>query len=292
MIANLYIGSETFTHNGYDVDEEVYKKIYKLYNLIEYVISRFGDDNIFYLNKANLLNAKLLDDNSTFGDIINYRRTINNDILIIFFKLLGKCKKDNSRFNSILEKLDAEDEDNCNGLVVFNLIDGLPQNQQVISNIKGWFEFRRYYLGKYPKNTEFFISECRKYFNNLVLHPDNTHTIKKVLKTHSIKIVIYLSALNDNFAKDLKVSKSSYPEFIKEFAINHNLDGASLEGRKKDIFKFTFCNEKVGKLIAYCESHLKIYKNDKDELAHCRIYFKKPDVSDSIVYVGHIGFHL
>ncbi len=292
MIASLYIGSKTFIHNGIDTNPDVFKKLLELNGLIQKL--KNTPDNIFYVNVNDLLTTRLLQDGATINDIISDSRKINRDVSTIFLLLFEVCKPVNLNFKDLLDYLTLEDEDNCNALVVFNQIGDVPQSKQVISNIMGWLQFRRYYLGKYPKTADYFIAEAGKYFEKLIIHPDNTRYIKEFIQSHSRKLVNSLAALNDHFINDLKRSQKAYPEFLNDFAINHGIDGASLEGKKSDKFNFVFYEGTDGEFIAYCESHLKIYKDDYNRRMHCRIYFKKPAVEkkDPLIYVGFIGKHL
>lgn len=292
MIASLYIGSKTFTHNGTDTDRDIFIKLVDLHDLIERL--RYTLDNVLYINSTDLSETQLLSDGSTIGDINSFKREINRDVRNIFLTLFRVCKNVNLSIEDLLEYLTLEDEDNCNAIVVFNRTDQLPASKQVISNISGWLEFRRFYLGKYPKTTNYFIAECSKYYDKLVIHPNNSKSMKAVVRSHSRKLVKYLAVLNDHFIEELQESREAYPQFINSFGVKHNLDGSSLEGTKDKKFNFIFYKDTPNEFNAYCESHLKIYKNDKEEKGkHCRIYFSKPDINvDSLIFVGYIGEHL
>lgn len=292
MIASLYISSETFKYNGIDSDLIVLKKLVELNDLIKKL--RNSLDNIFHVNKNTLLTARILQDGSTINDIICHKRKINNDVLNIFLQLFQTCKQVDLSFNDLIEYLSLEDEDNCTALVVFNWITGLPQNHQILSNIKGWLEFRRYYLGKFPKTPDYFITESSKYFERIIIHPDNTRGLRKLIKSHSRKLVNSLAVLNDHLVDDLRQSLVGYPEFLNDFAITRRIDGASLEGRKHDKFKFIFYEGTTDELTKYCESHLKIFRDDSGARKHCRIYFAKPNMTQDnpFVYIGSICEHL
>lgn len=292
MIASLYIGSKTFTYNGSDTDLEVFTKLVELQDLMNRL--KNSPDNIFYVNSEDLVLTQLLGDGSTINDIVSCKREINRDVFNLFLLFFGVCTSVKLNFDDLLEYLTLEDEDNCNAIVVFNRIEELPKNNQVISNIEGWLHFRRFYLGRYPKSTEYFITECSKYYDKLVIHPDNRNWMKKISKSHSQKLVKYLAALNDHLTDDLKLSRDDYPEFLNSFRIKYELDGASLEGKKDEKFNFLFYENTSNEFMAYCESHLKIYKDDKEEPGHCRIYFRKPDknIESPLIFVGYIGEHL
>lgn len=292
MIASLYICCKSFLHNGIDSDREVEMKLFTFGDLFDRVSKM--SDNKFHLNNENFLDTVLLSDGTTILDIISNKRRIQQDCLILFLKAFKNCKKNKLTFSELLEYLELEDCNNCNALVVLNHIDDIPKNKQILSKYDEWVQFRRMYLGKYPKNTEYFLSECRKYYDKLVMHEDNIQSAKKVIETHSQSIVLYLGYLNDHLIDELKTSTYDFAGFLKYFASKYSIDKASFEGTKKSVFNFTF-NMNGTPVNAYCEPHLKIYSDDAgNKKQHCRIYFQKPDTSDAdcFIYVGYIGEHL
>ncbi len=292
MIASLYICCKSFLHNGIDSDREVEMKLFTFGDLFDRVSKM--SDNKFHLNNENFLDTVLLSDGTTILDIISNKRRIQQDCLILFLKAFKNCKKNKLTFSELLEYLELEDCNNCNALIVLNHIDDLPKNRQILSNYTEWVKFRRIYLGKYPKNPEFFLSECRKYYDKLIIHEDNIQSAKKVIETHSQSIVVYLGYLNDHLIDEYKASAPDFIGFLNYFATKYGIDEASFEGSKESVFYFTF-NIEGTPINAYCEPHLKMYKDDAgNQNQHCRIYFQKPDTSkgDCPIYVGFIGKHL
>nr|WP_321332022.1 hypothetical protein [uncultured Bacteroides sp.] len=264
------------------------RKLLELNELVE-KIKRRREDNEFFLNNDTFLKTQILADGTTIEGIITLQNKIPRDLINLFFTIFKVCKKNKLSFEDLISYLSLEDEDNCTALIALNYIEELPKNRQVLINYKSWLQFRRYYLGKYPKSPEYFLSECEKYFENLKIHPDNVRHLKDVLYSHSKKIICYLGCLNDSFAAEFKNSHKDLIHFMKIFAGNHNLDGASFEGTKKDCFKFIFPKEDSTEEV-YCEPHLKIYRDDCGNVdQHCRIYFKN---EQNIIFVGFIGKHL
>ena len=88
--------------------------------------------------------------------------------------------------------LPEHDENKCHGLIGFNTVCDVEPEYQVVYNLKGWFQFRRHYLGLYPKNEDFFINECEKYFPDLEFHEINRTTVGSILDKFPKKIVYHL----------------------------------------------------------------------------------------------------
>lgn len=292
MNANLYICSKSIAHNGTDTYPEVERKIFGFGDFVNKL--RSSENNIFYVNSEDLLNTAIFPDKKTIGDLLNGEKIINKDIYKLFLLIFGICKKSKCSLSDMVEYLELEDEDNCHALVVINLITEIEKSKQILSNFEDYIVFRRVFLAKYPKTPEFFISECRKYFSNLILHNENRKTISSILNTHSKSIVRQLGCLNDHFITDFITTELDFIQFLKHFAVKHNLDGASSEGLKDTKFNYTFYEGELARK-EYCEPHLKMYKNDSGEdNKHGRIYFSKPEEwkIGTKIYVGYIGQHL
>jgi hypothetical protein len=299
MNASLYICDKSFIHNGSDPDNEVYKRILSLKKLVDNVSKKHGENNTFYFKGDSFLKVQLFSDGTTVEDIVCRNVKKNNDCLFLFntiFKYFKKCNLDTSGLKEYLSP-DLEDENNCNGLIVLNIIPELPRNTQILSDYSSWLNFRRFFLGKYPKSSSNFISESKKYYENLVLHDENNRTLKDVINSHSNQIAKYLGHLNDFLVAELKCenAEKDFAKFLTIFAGTHGLDGASFEGTKHIIYKYEFTNNSGVTVQTYCEPHLKMQKNDADnKRQYCRIYFQKPDIDkgEEIIYIGYIGVHI
>jgi hypothetical protein len=293
MIANLYICNRSFNWNGTDSLKELKAKMANFQEMLE-IVSDHKEDNVIFVFKEGLLSTTLLP-GADFVKLLSDREfAINNighECYVILMGMLKHCKETKATLHDIKEYMTYEDKDNCHGVIVFSPIKNLDEKFQVISTVDGWFRFRRYYLGKYPNNPKFFLTESEKYFPSIKIHPSNNSAIKDYLDSHPKLIVKYLSLLNDRFAKEFLESEKDLKMFLPAFAITYGIEDASLEGSKEAKFFFQFDDEI--KKLAYCEAHLKMYHDDDgNDNQHCRIYFSKPLPEEKFLYVGHIGDHL
>lgn len=297
MNAALYICDKSFIHNGIDADNDVYKKILSLKNLVDKVSKEYHEENTFYFKSESFLKTPLFSDGTTVEDIITQKVKKNSDCQYLFytiFKYFQRCNLDTNGLKEYLSP-ELEDENNCNGLIVLNLIPELPESTQILSDYFSWLNFRRFFLGKYPKSPKYFIEESQKYFKELIFHDKNYSTLRDFINSHGNQIVIYLGCLNDSLVLELETKdvERDFAVFLKKFAIKYNLDGASFEGSKNDVFNFTFTDEQGHELKAYCEPHLKMQKDDSGNARkYCRIYFRKPNENEKLIYIGHIGAHI
>lgn len=294
MIAHLYICNRSFRWNGIDELSDFQQKLVGFQKMMER-IKRYPEENLLFLFSDSFLKTEVLE-HVTMSDIItNYDKAITligRESYILLVGMMKSCRSTHATIWDLKSYLSLEDENLCHAVIVFTPIKGLDGNLQLISTEQGWFDFRRHYLGKYPQTPSFFLSESPKYFPCLKLHPNNCTTMRSVLRTHPMKIVSCLSALNDSFIGDFFSSGKDLQVFLPLFAKGHGIEDASLEGTKAKKFYFKF-EEERGIVIAYCEAHLKMYQDDRgNSNQHCRIYFRKPVEGESYIYVGYIGEHL
>lgn len=294
MIAYLYICDSSFLYNGEDTQLEVEKKLL-LFKIMIDELRQYKDENILYLQTENFTDTPILPNNITIGALLyNKNLKINRDCTNLFLSLFKLCKKHELNKKDLIENLEFENEDECNGILILNKQDDLPECHQVISTVHGWTTFRRFYLGKYPHNPEYFLSEVSKYYKKLRIHNQNkSKYLKEILSTHSQQIVKYLTALNDNLLNDYKAYKGDFVNFLPKFAGDYKIDAASFQGKKNNIFKCTFSLADKEDLIVYCEPHLKMYYDDLGNKRKIgRIYFNVPQKQDECVYIGFICEHL
>lgn len=293
MKANLYLCSTTFSYNLSDSIEVLKKKLSDFHLMIE-KIREYNYENSLYMNHKDFTSIIIYNDGKSIYELISqYEFTVSKygkDIITILSAMFKYCQDSNVSQNEIEEYLNTHDKDCCNGIIVLNPLKRDENDIQVMSNISEWYNFRRFFLAKYPIDEHFFIDETKKYFPNLQIHESTKSLLKDVLKNHSHRIVEYLSILNDFLIKEFnQIKNNDINNFLPLFALKYNIDGASLEGQKDNKFMRIFPDG----TRAYCEPHLKMYKDDSgNNNQHCRIYFKKPNKGESIVYVGCICQHL
>lgn len=293
MIADLYICNDTFAYNGQDSVVDVCRKLADFQKMLQKV-REYPEENKLFLVKAGFGETSLFDDGKTvlqlLSDYLGTSKAYGKDVLTILQGIFKHCQAKNLSLDEMKEYLLLDDMDNCSAILVLNPLEGYENHVQVLSTVEGWLKFRRNFLAKYPGDEIFFLAESEKYFPNLVIHPQTKTKIGEVLSSHPKQIVAYLSVLDDYFIAEFKaLGGKDLNTFLPWFKGAHSLDDASFEGSKDDKFRFIFPNG----VEAYCEPHLKMYKDDAgNDNQHCRIYFKKPSNDETVVYVGCICRHL
>lgn len=292
MDADLYINECSFRYNGEDTSDNVIRKILLFGDMIDEI--RQHKDNRMFCEKENLCDTVIFPDKRKVSDIIynQYRdKFVNRDFVNVFMKIFNLCKQKGYTLAEIKELLEYDNSDLISAILVLNRQDDLPNNKQIISTLSGWFEFRRFYLGKYPIDSANFLSEAKKYFKNLVIHPQNKDRyLREVLNSHSQQICIGLGVLNDFFIKEWNKYSGDIFQFLSLFASRHHLDDASSQDGDER-FTCIFKDDNEEKRI--CKLHLKMYKNDCGATnQHARIYFSPPKESEKCLYVGFICTHL
>ncbi|KAA6319157.1 hypothetical protein EZS27_030915 [termite gut metagenome] len=303
MIAHFYLLSKSFQNNFTLSNEEIEEKVKRLAEDVK-LINQYKDTNKLYANYNELYPQMFYSDYTIETFICNpvelKKNGIDRDVINALQNIFNKSQSTTITSKEVeKDLLSWVDENNCHGLIAFHKINGIDDNLQIIYGIDSWYKFRRHFLGKYPKNADFFISECIKYFPNLFFHERNRVTIKTILDDSPKKIVYHLSALNDRF-RDCQYDGLNRTEILKRFSVYAKLDEeASLEGDafRKNAFTFNFINnDRINEPVC-CEPHLKLCKNDYDRAKYFndrRIYFHegKSNIQRGRILIGHIGTHL
>lgn len=295
MIASLYICSLSFQYNGKDTIDNVCEKIRDFTSLADYIWENHIDDNKFFINKEKLPQV-IVYDNLTLSDILfSPTSPLRREIKFLFSATLSKATSTNVfNNNDLVSYLSLESPEECQGIVVLNKLHDLPDSKQIFSSIQGWLNFRRFFLSKYPKSPEFFISEAEKYFPKLLFSENICSKLNEVLSTHSKKIVEGLSILNDYCFNDWNSYSGDAVTFIEHFAKKHGSEG-SFEGTKKAALKAKFKKKnRKEEFECYCEPHLKYNEDDYGNTRqYMRIYFQHPNASpDEYIYIGYIMKHI
>jgi len=301
MVAELYLVAESFENNTNFSTPEIEKKVKSLaddFNLIRL----YRDTNKLLVHpeiyNTFFLKGVLLSD--ILYNPIEARKHLERDIINALQKIIVESEVTTNSSQEVIEVLLTEhNEDICHGLIAFNHLQDIEPEFQIIYDSQGWYSFRRYFLGIYPKYAEFYIEECRKYFPNLEFHNNTINTIKSIIKTFPNKVIYHLAALNDKF-KDSQDGIRNRQQVLDHFSGNCSLDEkASLEGHaeRKPFFTFVFINDEGVKQNVCCEPHLKLCRSDApgdNTYYQNRIYFHEgfENISKNKILIGHIGEHI
>ena len=300
MKAEFYIIPDSFAQNALMSNEEVEEKVKALSKDFK-KIKEYPETNKIFIHE-DIFNVVFID-KYTILDLLNYEKKasacLDRDARIALKHIVWEQETTDNTIEEVKEILLPEhDEDICCGLIAFNEVKDVNPLFQVVYNIQSWFTFRRHYLGVHPKNSDFYIEECKKYFPDIFFHERNKIVIKAILSDCPKKIIYHLAALNDNFRAS-QLSGLNRGDVLKHFSTNCSLDEeATLEGnaskKPKLTFEFLDKNGKTQKVC--CEPHMKLchsdtstsYSNDR------RMYFHegKSDIYEGRFLMGHIGKHL
>jgi len=303
MIANFYLIPASFERNNELSDYEIEEKIKALH--LDFIkIKKYKDKNKFFIHSD--IYSVIFIKNITISDFLFNCKTenkyIDTDVKRALQKIILESAVDEITVDEIVEVLlPNHNNENCYGLIAFNVLENIDNEYQIVYNLNDWYAFRRKFLGMYPKNGDFFIDECKIYFPKLFFHERNKTTVLDIMKECSKKIVFHLSALNDKLNDSVYLNTNRY-EMLKHFSISAKLDAdATLEGNaeNKDNFTFDFLNDSGFPEKVCCEPHLKLcfndnYPGDSHYSNDRRIYFHegKPNIQNGKILIGHIGKHL
>lgn len=309
MVAELYIVAESFANNTNFTTPEIERKTKSLAKDFFY-IKKYSETNRLFVHPdiygVNFINGVTLSD--LLHKPIIAKQYLDRDVYGALQNIIDKSIRTTHTSEEVIEVLLPEHNENiCHGLIAFNPVPVVQPELQIVYHLQGWFEFRRYFLGLYPKNENFYIDECIKYFPNLFFHERNRTTISEILHDCPKKIIYHLSALNDKFKLIDKIGRNR-TQVLEAFSITATLDEtASLEGdaSRKPNFTFTFINHLKKEVEVCCEPHLKLCFSDTSKAYSTgrRIYFHEgiervedgeiiEKVQDGKILIGHIGGHL
>jgi len=298
MIANFYIipqsfGNETMSNENFFSSLDSFIGDY--HNLIIH-----KEDNKIYLQEevydVKLPNGYSLAEFIYSSDLklSGKEKSIKQFLSNVFLKLPKK--------QISLDDLKIEIDDNslecCTGIISLFEIDNIASENQIVYDTNSWYSFRRYHLGVFFGDANYFIDECVKYFPEIFFHENNYSSIGKILDDFSSKIIIHLVALNDVLPTVISSGEfSNHTDLLSKFSITAELDEiATLEGKNKTRLKFKFKNSEGEIKELTCEPHLKLCKNDNEDSKYFqnRIYFHfgLDSIESSKVLVAHIGEHL
>ena len=303
MVAELFIVPESFENNDRFTVEEIEEKVKSMAEDFIKIREHRADNHISVHSDVygvNFINGLTLGDLLFTSEIgkANLDRDVYNALITI---LMESGNTDYSVQDIIEVLLPEHDEDLCHGLIAFDVIPNTDLTFQIIYSLQGWYVFRRHFLGLYPKDSIYFIDECKTYFPDLFVHERNKDTVKAILKTCAKTIIFHLAALNDDFRSNVS-GHMNRSEILTQFSVSSRLhEHASLEGdtTRKQYFTFNFRDNEGKKVDVCCEPHLKLcyndnYPGDASYSNNRRIYFHEGinNIQEGKILIGHIGNHL
>lgn len=176
----------------------------------------------------------------------------------------------------------------------------------IVYGKSSWVTLRRQILGNHPGKGDYFMKQCRQYFDNLTFSEVCEQRVEPYLNEIPRKIVYYLSCLNDCFS----AFRKQYPhpdnmnEVLEGFSGKYLLDTAGSLQRtsvKKESYTFPFKSKSVAGVVnVCCDPHLKIQHVDSNKQSNnegkvrYRIYFcvKDERVHPTNLLIGLIGPHV
>jgi len=303
MNAHLYLMAESFSSNFMFNTSEIEEKVKRLAEDVK-VINKYKETNKLYTN-YNDIYPQIFYLNFTVSDFICRPRElrecgVDRDIINALQNILEKSESTNITSAEVREELfNWNDEENCHGLIAFHSVIGIENSFQVIYGIDSWYKFRRHFLAINPKNEEFYINECEKYFPNLTFHQRNKVTLKDIFEDFSTNVLKHLGYLNDVFytyrARPFPNESVKYQTFSIECQLE---EYAAPKDKKvsKEVLTFDFIDSTNQSISITCYPHLRLCRSDKSgdtNYYQNRIYFHEgiPTISKGNILIGHIGKH-
>lgn len=314
MIANIFVCDRSFAFNGNDTMNDFRRKILGMRTLFTAIEAK-RSENVLYLQHENFLNTVISNDGDTVDKLIfgteeeslQMKEKYSRDVYNLMLSIFKNTKRSVFSHQEMLEYLsdDFEEKDACYGMIAMNHLDDLPETKQILYDEKGFYKFRRYYIGKLVNNPEEFTEQIESYFDNLILNKDRKffkNKLNEVVKSHGICIINCLTALSENFKHEISgkgiIDAANLSVFLEQFAKSNNLDDGSFEGKnEKEELNCTFPKTRDARccetISLYCGPHLKMYHDDENhDNCHMRVYFAwKYDNLDAI-YIGMISSHV
>jgi len=224
------------------------------------------------------------------------RQIFNKQIVTYLGILLRKSKRTSIESQEVLDILMGEQsQELVHGLLCLHKIEEID-DIHLVYNQRNWIEFHRFYLSQFPKNANFFMDECSKYFPEIYFHNNNKSVVGAILRSSIKTIVNHLTQLNDNLPvcknktgnrKDMLSMLNSISSFDRDCTNEGNMD-------RKQVLSEDFVNNLGKSESVYCELHLKLLYDDSKKVVQNRIYFHegKANIHNGKVLVSHIGVHL
>lgn len=295
MITELYIVEDSFKYQDYITKIEIVEKLKLLADDYDY-IRKYDTEKVYYhkdifnviIYPGYTIERFLYDPTS--------KKDFSRNALEYLRNIIRKSKIKEITTNEVIEILfNEQSEETIHGLLALHKIKDFD-NKYVIYSKNNWLNFHRYFLGIFPKNTDYYIEECKKYFPNLFFN-QNIDLSNTFVKGNAKKVIHHLIQLDENYQKCIEtVRTGNRIEILKCFNSKSKFEAdASIEGniKLKQVLTFIFKNKENNDKKIYCELHMKIVFNDFGKKEQNRIYFHEgiPDIENGKILIGHIGEH-
>ena len=314
MIADIFVCDKSFVFNGLDGLRDFQLKVLGMRSLFSAIESK-RTENHMYLQHENFINTIISKDGDTIGRLVlgsddeqrQMKLKYNRDVINLLKSLFNTTRRCTYNYEDMIEVLsdDYEEKNVCNGVVAMNHLPEFPETKQILYDEKGFYQFRRYYIGKLVKNPAEFMEQIESYFDNLILNADVVffqEKLREVIDTHGLCIINCLTALSENFKKEFgkkgSIKADNLPNFLDQFAKCNGLDGGSFEGSNEKLelnCRFRTCEDdkRDREVEFYCGPHLKMYHNDEgQDNQHMRVYFAWDESNLDVIYIGMISSHV
>lgn len=299
MKAEFYIIPQSFCPNGVSLCD-IINSLYAF--LSEYsTINSFDDENEIIVDE-NVFYAML----PNGMELWQYAFDIENasgqerDMKSLLQRILQR-RIESISMEQISDMINKNSIDKCVGIISMVPINGIAGKSQIVYDKNSWYDFRRYHLGLFHGEANYFIDECRKFYPNMFFHEHNKESIGVILKNFAQTIIFHLNGIHDILPELMK----KHPDFNQTELLSMLSDKAKFHevatpegGRNKKHLKFCFKKDNEDKEIeVLCELHAKLcYDDSNDGKYHKdkRIYFHKgrKDIAGGKILIGHIGKHL
>jgi hypothetical protein len=292
----FYIVNKSFTYQNSIGKEDLESKI-KSFAIDYNHIRQYKDSEKIFVNPT-IYEETIYPGFSVCDFLYNQdsKKYFDRDTISYLNTIIDKSVETTFTTEEIIENLlPTHTSESVHGLMCLHEVQGID-NLYLIYNKNNWFDFHRHFLGLYPHDSDFFLSECEKYLPELYIHKSNIDTIRKILNNSAITIIHHLKELNNNYnkCKDSTTSRIDLLRMLNSMS-DFELD-ASIEGdiTRKRYLSFIFLNEKGLEETIYCELHLKLLHNDLRKIEQNRIYFheSKSNIERGKILIGYIGVHL
>ncbi|PKD17142.1 hypothetical protein APR41_06830 [Salegentibacter salinarum] len=296
MQSNFYLVNKSFEYKTKTTVSQIENRIRSFSD--DYDFIRQHESEVVLVNSG--IYEALIYPNITVAEFLgfspNTKQLFNKQIITYLNIVLRKSKKTSITTDEVIEiLLNEQSENELHGLMCLFEVEGIDP-KFLVYNKNNWLSFHRYFLQQFLLTPEVFFSECKKYFPNLIFHPNILTSLKKILRDSYETIIKHLIYLNDILPICIEENKTRQ-DVLKQFNSSCDLDSnASPEGnieRKSDL-TFDFQNNEGINENIYCELHLKLVFNDNRKVEQNRIYFHegKYEIGGGKILIGHIGRHL